>query len=271
MTFIPTHFINSVVALGVPKNSSCPFWTGTGFFVGKKLSSNPEKSFVFLITNKHVVANKSILIARFSTDSNSVEDFQIELFDNNQNKNFSEHDTADVVAILINPNIALEKHAIVNWFDLDEDTLTTKQMTDTGVIEGSLVYTMGFPMSLVEMNKKRPICRLGCISRIADENDTPMNLLIDAQVFPGNSGGPVINRPEITSVGGTPYNTKANLIGVVYAYIPYEEHLLNMQTNEIVSKQVDNSGLALVCPVNYIREVITKEINRNNLETNNLS
>ena len=81
-------------------------------------------------------------------------------------------------------------------------------MKDTGVDEGSLVYALGFPMNLVDNSVKAPICRLGCISRVEDTFENPQKatkFLVDAQTFPGNSGGPIVSRPEHISIDGTPY------------------------------------------------------------------
>lgn len=101
-------------------------------------------------------------------------------------------------------------------------------MQNTGVNEGSLVYALGFPMDLVAPIKV-PICRLGCISRVTDafllKKGTPI-FLVDTQTFPGNSGGPIVSRPEHISIGGTPSNTSANLIGILSAYIPTEKRFI---------------------------------------------
>ena len=49
---------------------------------------------------------------------------------------------------------------------------------------------------------------------------------------------------------------KSVLIGIVHSYIPYRESLINSQTHEIVEIRSENSGLALVHPVEYIKEII---------------
>lgn len=46
------------------------------------------------------------------------------------------------------------------------------------------------------------------------------------------------------------------LIGIIHAYIPYRESLINSQTHEVVEVRSENSGIALMHPVEYIREVI---------------
>lgn len=137
-------------------------------------------------------------------------------------------------------------------------------MKITGVEEGNLVYALGFPMRLVN-DIRAPICRLGCISRIADtfllRNGTPI-FLVDAPVFPGNSGGPIISRPEYVSICGTPANTRANLIGILSQYLSYEDKLISQQTGKIRMVQTENSGLTIVHPVDRIKEVVEIEWQR---------
>ena len=45
-------------------------------------------------------------------------------------------------------------------------------------------------------------------------------------------------------------------MGVIHSYIPYEEHLISTQTKQIVEKRQENSGIALMHPVEYIRDII---------------
>ncbi len=70
------------------------------------------------------------------------------------------------------------------------------------------MYVLGFPMNMVD-SIKAPICRIGCIARFADayirRKENPV-FLIDAQTFPGNSGGPVISRPETRGPLKTEYS-----------------------------------------------------------------
>ena len=122
------------------------------------------------------------------------------------------------------------------------------------------------PMNLVNDAVKAPICRLGCISRVADAflaGQGAVNFLVDAQTFPGNSGGPIISRPEYVSVQNTPSNTSVNLIGILSAYIPYRDTLVSQQTGQPVMIREENSGLTIVHPVDRIKEVVEMEWRRN--------
>jgi len=62
-------------------------------------------------------------------------------------------------------------------------------------------------MSGVERNYV--IARCGMIARFDDEIlTTSRTFLIDAAVFPGNSGGPVIVKPNSDSLAGTVRSTR---------------------------------------------------------------
>lgn len=267
MAIIPSAFINSVVALGIKPSGDKEHWIGTGFIVGRKERDNPTLSTHYIITNKHVISSVKKICVRFnSVEGALVKDYIIDLYDENDNPLFSSHpnESTDIIAIQILPQTLIKDKSIWGSFDLDSHSLTLDQMQKTGVEEGSLVYALGFPMNLVD-SIKVPICRLGCVSRITDafilKNKNPI-FLVDAQTFPGNSGGPVINRPESASIVGTPTNPRANLIGILSSYIPYRETLYSRQTGRDRMVQEENSGLTIVHPIDRIKEVVELEWER---------
>ena len=268
MAIIPDFFMNAVVALGVEIPNGEIQWIGTGFIVGRKEKDNPSLSTHYIITNKHVVSNQKSVLVRFnSIEGEFVKDYPLHLFTEKNVPNFSAHpnDNTDIVAIQIAPQTLIKDKSIWGSFDLDNHSLTLQQMQQTDVNEGSLVYALGFPMNLVDVIKS-PICRLGCISRVTDafirKNEYP-TFLVDAQTFPGNSGGPIISRPEQMSIEGTPSNSSANLIGILSAYIPYQDTLISQQTGQNVMIREENSGLTIVHPVDRIKEVVELEWQRN--------
>ena len=190
-------------------------------------------------------------------------------------KLYSEHpnEESDIVAIQILPGVIIANRLKLSFLKLEEHALTLEKMQKTGVDEGALVYTLGFPMNLMNEKIKAPICRLGCISRIADafvEPDKANNFLVDAEVFPGNSGGPVFNRPEVVSIEGTSCNGSCNLIGILSAYVPYRELLYSKQTDNVRMIQEENSGLTIVHPVDRIKEVVELEWKRHQIKHDNV-
>jgi len=70
-------------------------------------------------------------------------------------------------------------------------------MVELGISEGDSVYVLGYPMDLQNPDWHHMIIRSGIIARMRDMLDgVNSNFLLDAPVFPGNSGGPVILKPD---------------------------------------------------------------------------
>lgn len=267
MAIIPSFYMDAVVAFGIELPDGNKHWVGSGFLLGRKEQDNPQKSTIYIITNKHVVEGKKTLYVRFNNiESHGVKDLPMSL-QNNSGKLYSAHPNSDVdiVAIQIVPQVIINHQLSLSYFDKDDHALTLAQMKGSGVNEGSLVYALGFPMNLVNSTVKAPICRLGCISRVADaflSDESAASFLVDAQTFPGNSGGPIVSRPEKMSIEGTPHNTNAHLIGILSAYIPYRDTLVSRQTDRPIMIREENSGLTIVHPVDRIKEVVEIEWQR---------
>lgn len=271
MAILPQNYTEATVVLGVTTTPNQVTWFATGFIVGRYegTDENGQKKYTtYLITNKHVVKDCNALHLQFNSANGT--SLSTTTLTKGKQLNYSGHPDPeiDIIANRINVNGAIENGAIVSFFQLDDQALNKNAMKTTGVAEGTLVYALGFPISLdnglVDSISKAPVCRLGCISRIEHlyHNNNAKFFIIDAATYPGNSGGPVINRPEIISITNTPRNDTANLIGIVSAYIPYREQLMSTQTRRIRMVNEENSGLTVVYPVDYIAEVVEIERTR---------
>jgi len=118
-------------------------------------------------------------------------------------------------------------------------------------------------MGMVNPERQYVICRVGIVARIRDLMDgKATDYLVDATVFPGNSGGPVILRPELVSLAGTKATNKASLIGIVKSYVPYHDVAASQQTRRARIVFEENSGLAAVEPVDHIRTTIELAMKR---------
>lgn len=259
VAIIPKFFFDTVVALGVKKDNEIK-WIGTGFLVGRK-ETNSEAYTIFLITNYHIVENKDNIFVRFNQKNfEECRDYNVILEDSGKEL-YSKHENADIIAIQISPAVLRENNSEYSWFALDKHSLEIKQMQATDVAEGSIVYSLGFPINMIGNNRKNPLCRIGCISRISDlfENYESDEYLIDLQTIPGNSGAPVINRPENLCIEGTTHNQTANLIGIISGTIDYSEKCEEPYCAKAHEK---NSGFAIVHPVDAIKEVVEREYAR---------
>ena len=109
------------------------------------------------------------------------------------------------------------------YINLDAHAPTKEKMIELGISEGDFVYVLGFPMNLVD-ERNYVIARSGIIARIKTYLDGfSKDFLIDSSVFPGNSGGPVISKPENVGVRDTTISSKVWLLGMVRSYIPYRD------------------------------------------------
>ncbi len=130
-----------------------------------------------------------------------------------------------------------------------------------GLSEGDGVFILGFPnLGPITEEAGRQnfvIVRRGTIARISDclagFRDT---FLVDGFVFPGNSGGPVVNVPEAMAIQGTQTTDRAYLLGMVSDYVPYDEVAISQQTQRPRIMFEENSGIAEVIPVDVTESLI---------------
>jgi len=101
-----------------------------------------------------------------------------------------------------------------------------------------------------------PTIRKGVISRMNNDG----TFFIDGFAFPGNSGSPVFKFPNPIhynqggfSIGG-PLDIK--LIGVMGAYIPYEDVAISQQTGRPKVIFEENTGLSLIHSTKELIEII---------------
>ena len=263
MALIPPFFLNCVVSIGLrPIQEPAKInWIGTGFIVGRPLEGvNNEKQFhTFLVTNKHVLLNQQSIVIRFdSTLGLDAKDYDINLIKGGVSI-WTGHksNNVDVAVINLNPAALQDDGADLQFFQMDEHLLSVNQMRSEGVSEGDGVFILGFPMGIVAPQKKNVIARVGAIARIRDTLEgSESTFLIDANIFPGNSGGPVIIKPEMISIQETKSINKSFLIGIVKSYLPFMDTAISQLTGRPRVIFEENSGLALVESVDSIKETI---------------
>jgi hypothetical protein len=125
------------------------------------------------------------------------------------------------------------------------------------VVGGDAVFTLGFPMGIAGTEKKYAIVRSGVVARVDREIvDETGCFLIDCPVFPGNSGGPVVLRPEALTLGDQPPRKKVHVIGIVSGYVPYTDTAISEQTQRPRVSFEENSGLAYVVPMDAVNELV---------------
>jgi len=260
MALIPPFFLDCVVSIGTA-NQKQTKWFGTGFIVGRPINddSGNKVYHTFIVTNRHILNNKSDVVLRFnSLQGAQVLDYPISLAKNGQSiwVGYGNKEV-DIAAFFINPKILKKDDAQFSYFALDEHIMTIEEMKANGVSEGDGIFVLGFPLGIVAPQSKHVIVRTGAIARIRDVLENKQSsFMIDANIFPGNSGGPVVIRPEFTAIQGTKAIKKAALIGIVKQYVPYQDVAISQQTGNPRVIFEENSGLALVETVNNIKALI---------------
>jgi hypothetical protein len=290
-TLIPPFYLNSVVALGsmLPKQPLAPgeaphlvwFTEGTGFFYGHLIHNDPDKQKrqyqIFLVTARHVITdhNKAQLLndklenikVRLNprNPSSPVQEFTVPTKTPEGEESWFYHpnNDMDVAIVAVDIQDLRNKGFYPDFFPDDVSMANRARMSSVGITAGDGIFVLGFPINLAGEQKNYVIARQGAIGRVSEMLDgASPTFLLDAFVFPGNSGGPVILRPEMTSIQGTPSNLSAYLIGMVLSYHAYSDTAVSAQTGHPRITFEENSGLSDALPVDYIDEAISSWIVR---------
>ena len=264
MTLIPAHYLDAVGVLerGVMVEQSLDFKpVATGTFLGYKMpdqtgvAKGATRHAMFLVTNRHVIEGEDELYIRFNQGSGS-ERFRLATKHEDGTAVFSISQQFDVAACPINAEAMREAGA--DFSALPERAhLDLAGIESLGVVGGDDVFTLGFPMGIAGTEKKYAIVRGGVIARVDREIvDETGCFLIDCPVFPGNSGGPVVLRPEVVSLGKQPPRKRVHVVGIVSGYVPYADTAISEQTQRPRVTFEENSGLAYVVPMDAVNELI---------------
>lgn len=291
---IPTGYFDTVVAIEmgtkiIDKNTSNMTWKietiATGFLVGFKTSTvsadgKPEYQ-LFLISNKHVFkdiveelyflrvskenpkkvlyelkSDKKQVFFRFNKKEKGSQNFPLSLVDENGELIWLGNPNADVGIIPVDPEFLKQNGVFFNWFR-DDDMAFRENKEGLGISVGDEVSILGFPMGISGEEKNYVVARFGIIARWDDEivNKTG-SFLIDAKIFPGNSGSPVVIRPTDFGIGRSKTPIASYLIGMVAGYLPYQDIAISPQTKETRIMFEENSGLAQIIPMDSIRDTV---------------
>jgi hypothetical protein len=293
-TLVPEKFPNAVVALGSmqpvmqPGQPCVMQWAteGTRFLYGYLAQNDPDPAKrlyeVYLVTNRHVIEDHATTqaISRINPQSlqlggacnalpavdDSISIRMNPLSSSLQGRQFDlpikewffhPNKQIDIAAFRLNAQFLKTEGLMDMFFSNDNFAANKEKIKSKGVSAGDGVFVLGFPMNLAGAQRNYVILRQGCIARIGEMLDGPSStFLVDAFVFPGNSGSPVILRPEAISISGTPSQNVAYLFGIVRSYLPYADLAISPQTHRARITFEENSGLAEVLPIDYIDESI---------------
>jgi hypothetical protein len=281
---IPPLFLDSVVALGNealrqtdPRQPPKLEWVtfGTGFFYAYLTEDDPDpakrKFRIFLVTAKHVIEeyrnaqkdNPTLPDIRVRVNpkdySSTAQEFPLPSQPGSNQATWFFHPDPhiDIAVLQVDFSFLKAQGIEPGEFRNDEQVARRAKMKELGVSPGDGVFVLGFPMNIAGRQRNYVIARQGSVARIGEMLDgASTSFLLDSFVFPGNSGGPVVLKPEFISIQGTQAVPQAYFIGVVTSYQTYQEAAVSPQTKRTRVIFEENSGLAEVLPPDYIDETI---------------
>lgn len=274
MALIPPHYLNAVVSIEIPekdKTGKDSKTIATGFLYGKLVNRNKENGIgvyrIFLITNRHVFEDKKgnllkKVLLRFNlTEKRGTKCYQIDLVDKDKPKWIKHsNDKVDLAIIHLNAK-AMGKEGIDFYFFRDDsDVLFTKDFEEKGISTGDGVFVLGFPLGLRGKSRNFAIVKPGIISRVDEEILKNKYFLIDSSAYPGNSGGPIIYKPEFVYIQGTKPLGRSGLIGIVSKGVTYQEIAVSKQTGNPRIVFEEQTGLVMAVPIDLVEQAIKQYI-----------
>ena len=264
MSLLPRGYLDTTVAMetAYAEGGETRYRTiGTGFFIalayGDRAVSGAENLRLFLVTNRHIVMGREDLLMRVNRRDGAAQRVRLTL-GGNEGRTWAPHPDprVDVAVVLINARALFDAGLEFGYFR-PTDVALVSNMKALDIGPGQELFVLGFPMGMSGVERNYVIARGGIIARLDDEIlAASRTFLIDASVFPGNSGGPVIVKPTSESLAGGRPIDQAYLIGMVRSYLPYEEVAYSLQTAPPRPRMVftENSGLADVIPIDCVKE-----------------
>ena len=273
MAVLHPFFLDTVVALGAPNEDRTINYTATGFLYGYPSgefdSEGKQQYWIFLVTNRHVydgaISRREPIHVRFNqVAGTSAKVYPFALQDDEGRDLWIVHpnDDIDVAVSLINVGSLIPDEINYSFVESDNHSAKLDESYREDINEGDGVFVIGFPMGLAGEERNYVIVRQGIVARSQDwQKGISDTFLIDASIFPGNSGGPVFRRPELQGFTGR-QNNQCLLIGMVSSYMPYQEFAISEQTGRRRMMFEENWGLGVVVPHDNIYDTVKLAVER---------
>lgn len=265
MALLPEIFMKSTVAIYGDNNDGSQSLLGTGFIYGrfiKKEGDESERYIFYLVTCRHVIEDDKDICLKFVKKGMKDLNLKIDRYNgviHNYITNYwYEHPKKDLDVVVIPlPFAETDKYFPEGDFIRNHQNVAQiGKMKELGITEGDYIYVIGYPNELVSDKKDKLIARNGTIAHISSLYDGESDdFVIDSFIFPGNSGGPVILKPESLALAGTKPYQQSYILGIVCNYYSYQERAI-LRTNQSRVLFEDNSGLGAVYPIDIIEEIM---------------
>jgi Trypsin-like peptidase domain len=240
--------------------------TGSGFLLN-------TGDALFFVTAKHVVFNDAgningisatLICQTKNIDDDSSTNLSIDFVTLQANGNVLSHADKDVAVVKIStitklPNENSYINNLVNGVTISQqgasEIISVSAQNNVKGIDDVLIsndiFLYGYPSSLglrqlPQFDYSKPLLRKGIVANVYKSFGT---IILDCPVYPGNSGGPVVQ----VSVEGL--NIKHSVIGVVSQFVPYSENWIN-QSNGLIHTEISNSGYSVAVAMDFVFEIV---------------
>src|SRR6185437_9126978 len=194
---IPTEFKECVSFIYLQKPNGIPIPDGTGFFVGLKDKNDTTRSFIFLVTAKHVIQErdgryvKSILLRMNTKDSVRYVYVPINTDGIEKDIFISSDSTVDLVCI----SIEFKDYTKYEFKIIPTEYFISRNEYQK-IPEGTEVFFTGLFTSHIGEKHNFPIFRFGHVALVTDEkilfNGMKREMaIVETSTYGGNSGSPI--------------------------------------------------------------------------------
>ncbi|HEY5124304.1 MAG TPA: serine protease [Ignavibacteria bacterium] len=231
---------------------------GSCFIIGKPVKNDSSKLYYVLVTAKHVLRDiafdKAQIKARIKLSDTSYEvgDWSFDIRKNNKNLYYLHQDSLiDIAAMYIFLPGKIDLDLIPIEYLADDNYLK-----EINIHPGDNVFCVGFPFGYSSNKYFFPILTDGIISSYPIIPTKFYNkILININIFKGNSGGPVYIYQHGRVIGHNNFLDKVyfKIIGLLSKeYLKTKEY----EAGNIKVTEVINMKIAEIVPSIYIKELI---------------
>ena len=266
IAFLHTHYVSD--------NNETKEIDGTGFFLAVPDARLPkEKTFLYLVTNRHMAAPDSHLgltrrVVKYDVLLNTINkvgdhpDVQAKTFELKPGLNASWYFPEDKSIDLAVLPVVLDIKSI-SFQEISISDIATDDVRESAkVAPGYQVVFAGYFYQFPGAKKIQPIVRQGVLAMLPDdpiptviENRRGTVFLVDAHSYHGNSGSPAfVNIGGIH--GGSLAGDSYKLLGVVSGYYPEYENGALSNAMVLTGAVHDNSGITILVPGDQLKSLL---------------
>ena len=263
---IPSELKSVVAFIYIEKEDGNRVPNGTGFFVGVKNPSDPNRFTVYLVTAKHVLYKPKTtefldeVHVRLNKKNGSSEFIPTTIKPKGRKRTVFMHNdpSVDIAVIPFLPN-----QAKFDFKFLPDDMITTKETyRDLKIREGSDVFFTGLFAPYPGAERNYPVVRFGRVALVTEEKiesqGKQMDLyLIEVGSYGGNSGAPVFfylgsDRNPGSLVVSAPIIKLAGIMQGTFL----DAHEIKVAETKKTPYALSSMGIAAVVPGYKLHEIL---------------